>query len=164
MQKLTFWKTGRKAEQEPEYKPAARGLYFVLEENPKKPELNEDEYMLLNLHAQKVLCSLSPEFEKAQKHWTTLPKNSDRQLGGYFVKVSKVERDGAAQEWIHEFDDYDGLVYVFAVTIDIDFATRDTWKPVPVVGISFYGKIDTLDDLGMEHRMRYRAYFVFAEK
>ena len=164
MSEPTFWKTGKSSEKQPACKPAARGLFFVLEDNPKKGELNEDEYMQLNMHAQKELCALSPEFEKAQKHWTTLPKNADRQLGGYFVSVPRIENDTAAEEWVHQFDDYDGLIYAFAITREIDFRTGDTWKPIPVVGISLFGGIDTMDDIGKENRMRYRAYYVVAEK
>ena len=164
MSDYTFWKTGKASEKEPAYKPAARGLFIVLEDNPKKKELNEDEFMMLNLHAQELLCAESPAFEKAQKHWSTLPKNNDRQLGGFMSEVSRVERDTAAEEWIHEFDDYDGLIYTFAVTDEIDFRTGKSWKPIPVVGFSMSRGIETLDDVGKEHRMRYRIYFVFAEK
>ena len=164
MSELYFLKTGKRSENEPAFTPAARGLFFVLEDNPEKPELSEEEYLQLNLHAQKELRALSPEFEKAQKHWSELPKNQDRQLGGYFINVPRIEQDTTAEEWVHEFDGYDGLVYAFAITREIDFRTGDTWKPIPVVGFSFMGGIDTLDDIGKEHRMRYRAYYVFTEK
>ena len=101
---------------------------------------------------------------KAQKHWSSLPKNGDRQLGGFYNSVSRIENDTAAEEWIHEFDDHDGLVYVFAITDEIDFRTGKTWKPIPVFGFSLAGGIDTMDDIGKEHRMRYRIYYVFTER
>ena len=165
MSDLIFLKTGKAAEKEPAYVPAARGLLFVLEDNPKKGELNTDEYMQINLHAQKELCKLSPEFEKAQKHWTTLPKNQDRQLGGFFINVPNLNRDTSGEDWVHqEFDDYDGLVYAFGITREIDFRTGETWEPIPVVGFSMFGGIETLDDVGKEHRIRYQAFYIFVEK
>ena len=164
MSDLTFWKTGKASDREPACRPAARGLFLVLENNPKKEELTEDEYLAINLHAQKELCALSPEFEKAMKHWGGLPNNDDRQLGGFCVSLSRIEEDTAAEDWIHEFDDYDGLIYVFTVTREIDFRTGKTWKPIPVFGFSLSRGIETLDDVGKEHRMRYRMYYVFSEK
>ncbi len=164
MSDYVFRKTGKASGKAPACRPDARGMFMVLEDNPEKGELSEEEYMQINLHAQKELCAQSPEFEKAMKHWSGLPKNNDRQLGGFCTSVRRIEEDTAAKEWIHEFDDYDGLIYVFAITREIDFSTGRTWKPIPVFGFSLSGGIESLDDIGREHRMRYRMYYVFSEK
>ncbi len=164
MSDYTFWKTGKASGKDPACRPAARGMFMVLEDNPEKGELSDDEYLQINLHAQKELCAQSPEFEKAMKHWSALPKNKDRQLGGLFTNVRRIEEDTAAEEWIHTFDDFDGLIYIYGITREIDFRTGRTWKPIPVVGFSLSGGIESLDDLGREHRMRYRLYYVFSEK
>ena len=164
MSDYTFWKTGKASGKDPACRPAARGMFMVLEDNPEKGELSDDEYLQINLHAQKELCAQSPEFEKAMKHWSALPKNKDRQLGGLFTNVRRIEEDTAAEEWIHTFDDFDGLIYIFAITREIDFRSGRTWKPIPVFGFSLSGGIESLDDLGREHRMRYRLYYVFSEK
>ena len=164
MSDYTFWKTGKASGKDPAYRPDARGIFMVLEENPEKGSLSEEEYLKINLHAQELLRESSPGFAKAQQHWSELPKNADRQLGGFFSSVSRIAEDTAAQDWIHGFDGYDGLVYVFAVTGEIDLRTGRTWEPIPVLGFSLAGGIDTLDDIGREHRIRYRMYYVFTEK
>jgi len=164
MSDYVFRKTGKASRKDPACRPSARGMFMVLEDNPEKNELSEEEYMQINLHAQQELCAQSPEFEKAMKHWSGLPKNNDRQLGGFCTSVRLIEEDMAAEEWIHEFDDYDGLIYVFAITREFDFRTGQTWKPIPVIGFSLSGGVESLDDIGREHRMRYRMYYVFSEK
>lgn len=164
MSDYTFWKTGKASGKDPACRPAARGMFMVLEDNPEKGELSDEEYLQINLHAQKELCAQSQEFEKAMKHWSSLPKNKDRQLGGLFTNVRRIEEDTAAEEWIHTFDDFDGLIYIYGITREIDFRTGRTWKPIPVVGFSLFGGIESLDDIGREHRMRYRLYYVFSEK
>ena len=162
MAEYNFIKTGKDAERKPKFRPNARGLFMVLEDNPAC-ELSEDDYMKINLHAQKELCNLSKEFEKALKHWTRLPKTPKRQLGGLVTTVARLDDDCAAQEWIDGFKDYDGLVYAFDIEQEIDLQTGEKRTPFPVIGFSPTRGFDFLDDLKDKHCAHYRLYFLFTE-
>ena len=167
MEELKYVKTGTNADREPTFQPIARSLFMVLEEN-KKHEMKEEEFLTINLHAQKELCAQSSEFEKAQDHWSNLPKTPkrhlDNSLSNRYNEVPKIEEDTIAQEWMDEFKTYEGLVYIFNVTREIDLTTGETRKPFPVVGFSLGGGLDFLDDIKDKDCVRYRLYYAFAEK
>ena len=167
MGEIGYIKTGTASGQEPAFSPVARAVFMVLEEN-KDHEMTDDDFMAINLHAQKELRAESSEFGKAQDCWSNLPKTPERQLktplSGRYSPVPKIEEDTVAQEWITEFRDYDGLVYIFSVTRKIDLRTGETFKPIPVVGFSFSGGFDFMDDIGRKDCVRYRMYYAYAEK
>ena len=167
MSENSFIKTGTASGQEPVFSPVARTLFLVLEENPNHA-LTDDDFMAINMHAQKELRTESREFGMAQDCWADLPKTPARQLknslSGRYSLVSRIEDDTVAQEWIDEFKDYEGLVYIFSVSRKIDLRTGETFKPIPVVGFSFSRGFDFMDDIGSENCFRYKMYYAYAEK
>lgn len=157
-------RTGREAEKELSCRPYARGLLMVLQEN-KEHELTDDDLMKINLHAQKVLAAGNPEFAKAQKHWTTLPHTPARQMNNGFLEVKSLgKRYSAEQEWIDQYANQEGLVYIFCVEEEIDLRTGETRRRMPVIGFSLSRGIETLDDMKDKYCISYRLYFAFAEK
>lgn len=167
MSEYSYIKTGTASEQEPTFSPFARDIFMVIEEN-KNHDMTADDFMAINMHAQKELRSLSTGFGKAQDCWANLPKTDERHLSvslsGRYSPVSKIEEDTVAQEWIGEYKDYEGLVYIFSVTRKIDLRTGETFKPIPVIGFSMSRGFDFMDDIGSKDCIRYRMYYAFAEK
>lgn len=167
MSEISYIKTGTASGQEPTFSPIARTIFMVMEENANH-EMTDDDFMSINMHAQKELRSESSEFGKAQDCWSNLPKTPERQLttslSGRYSLVSKIEEDTVAQEWISEFKDYEGLVYIFSVTRKIDLRTGETFKPIPVIGFSTSRGFDFMDDIGSKDCVRYKMYYAFAER
>ena len=156
--------TGRENGRKPVFRPYARGMFMVIQEN-REHEVTEDDMMKINLHAQKVLSAQSPEFATAQKHWTTLSHTPARQMDNRLFPVTRLGgRTDTEQEWIDQYASQEGIVYIFQVESEIDLRSGETRKRMPVIGFSFSRGIETLDDMDDKYCIRYRVYFAYAEK
>ena len=166
MEENGYLRTGARADAEPACTPYARGLFMILKRNHRHEEITDEEYMKINLHAQKELAALSPVFEKAQKHWTTLPHTPARQLDNMVVIASDLaDADENVQEWIDSFASVEGLVYIFSIEREIDLHTGETFRPMPVSAVSFgMGGMSFMGGKDDDQYMKYRVYFAYAEK
>ena len=161
MSEGTCIRTGKSADREPSFRPKARGMLLLTKKNPKH-ELTDDDYMTINLHAQKELCALSPDYEKAQKHWSTLPRTPARQLENGGAELDDLSDVSVAKDWLSQFDDYPGLIYIFDIEREVDLRSGTTRTPFPVVGFSLTG-FHFLDDLDDPYCIRYRIWYIYAE-
>ena len=166
MEEYGYIRTGTHPDAEPACTPYARGLFIVLKRNFRHEEVTDEEYMKINLHAQQELASLSPVFEKVQKHWSTLPHTPARQLDNMVVTASEIEdAEEDAQEWIKSFTSVEGLVYIFSIEREINLQTGETFRPLPVTAISFgMGGMSIMSGKDDDLYMKYRVYFAYAEK
>ena len=155
-------RTGTDADREPQFHPFARGIFLVTKPNPSRI-LSEEDYLAINLLAQKELCAASREFGQAQKHWSTLPNTEVRQLSNLGTEAEDLSHVPAAEEWIRSFASLEGLVYIFQTEGEIDLRTRERRKPFPVIGFSLSGGLDFLEDLKDRDCVQYRIFYAFAE-
>ncbi len=163
MQDFEYLRTGTEPDREPACTPYARGLYLAVQRNAQHEEITDDEFLRINLHAQKELSALSSVFAKAQKHWSELPHTPARQMDNLWVQVSWLAgKIKEAQDWIESFRTRPGLVYIFSVEREIDISTGRSWLPPGVVEMHF--GFGPRDETLYKDKIRYRMYFAYAEK
>ena len=163
MQDFEYFRTGTEPDREPACTPYARGIYIVIQKNAQHKEITEDEFMRINLHAQKELSYASPLFAKAQKYWSELPHTPARQMDNLWTQTSWLAGENQkAQEWIESFRTREGLVYIFSVEREIDVSTGRSWLPPGVMEIHL--GLEPVDETLYKDRFRYRMYFAYAER
>ena len=163
MQDYDYIRTGTEPDREPACTPYARSIYLILQKNALHGEITEEEFIRINLHAQKELSALSPVFTKAQKYWSELPHTPARQMESRWMQTSFLAGETRkAREWIDSFSTRTGLVYIFGVEREIDISTGESWLPPGVVEITF--GLEPIDEERYKNKFRYRMYFAYAEK
>ena len=160
-----YIRTGTQPDREPACTPYARGLYVITKRNARHEKVTEEDYIKINLHAQKELSALSPVFAQAQAFWSRLPHTQDRQMDNLCSKAARISSDNPnVKNWIGSFASRPGLVYIFSIEREIDLDTGGTFKPIPVVGITFGQGFSYISDRFDEQYLKYRMYFAYAEK
>ena len=163
MSSYDYLRTGKKSDQEPTFRPFARGMFMLYRNNPEH-EPEDDDYIKMNLLAQKELSALSPDFARAQQHWSTLPHTPARQLENRFYSADSIDGDiDEERKWIDYYASMDSLVSIFSIELEIDLRTGEKRKPFPVIGFSFGRGIETMDDMFDKHCIKYRIRFAYAE-
>ena len=149
---------------EPLFTPDARGMLMVVELKSKDDKLSDEQLAMINLHAQGELKAASDEYRRAQEWWSNLPKTPARQMdNGYFTLSSFDVGKAQIEAWQAQYDEKDGLVYIFGVERKLNLRTGTTQRHIPVMVFSG-GGFETLDSIEEKDCVNYRLYFAYYEK
>ena len=161
MNEANYQKYGAMRDREPCFMPDARGLLVVAEH---KRSLSEEQGALVNLHAQREMKMQSADFAVAQDWWVNLPKTPDRHLFNMEEAVSDIMlAESIAGRWAAQFDELDGLAYIFDVARTVNTKTGETQTEPSVFTFRGTG-FERLTYPKEKNCLRYHLFFAFYEK
>ena len=161
MKEAIYTKHGAMRDAEPCFMPDARGLLVVAEH---KRRLSEEQGALVNLHAQRELKMQSADFAAAQDWWTNLPHTPARHLFDLEETISDILlAESIAGRWAAQFDELDGLAYIFDVAQTVNTKTGETQTEPSVFTFRGAG-FERLTYPKEKNSLRYHLFFAFYEK
>lgn len=159
-----YSKHGAMQDAEPKFMPDARGLLMVLQCKHRENQLTDEQFAAVNLCAQGELKAQSEEYKRAQEWWSNFPHTPARQLDSCcFTLPSFAAGEKEIEKWLAQYDEKDGLVYVFSVERKFNLRFGSIQRHIPVTVFSG-GSMESLDSIEEKDCIHFRVYFAYYEK